>query len=158
MARATRATRPLVGQRCDDDVPMRILALAAAADSIDAGYYVVNDLSIDAIHRFESDLLTRLQGLLGHLAGELSQGRSATGTNPTHVHPDLAFAGAATGSLQHCTDQLIYGLRGSTSSPYKESYTFSVSFDSKDSVLHVMPREGERNAERVPDPLDEGLC
>ena len=120
----------LVGQYCDNDAPVRVLALTATVDPFDVVDYVVDDLSINPIHRFKRDLLARLQSLLGHLAGELSKGCSSTGTNPTHVHTDLALTSAATGSLQHCADEFIYGLRGSTSASYKEAYAFSISFDS----------------------------
>jgi len=136
---------------------MWILALAAARYPIDVGDYVVDDLSINTIHGFEGSLVARLQSLLGNSSSEVSQGRSPTGADTTHIDADLSFTRATTGSLQHRPYQFVYGLGCSTSSTYKQSYSFSISFNPHDAVLDVMPGERQGNAERVCDPADERL-
>lgn len=50
----------LVGQHRDDDAPMRILALATTVDLVDVGHGIVDDLSINTIHRLESDVFARV--------------------------------------------------------------------------------------------------
>ena len=74
---------------------MGVLALAAALDLLNVSDDIVNDLPIKPIHRLEGDLLTRFDGLLGHLLSELSQSCRPTGTDPTHIHTNLAFSRGA---------------------------------------------------------------
>ena len=136
---------------------MWILALAAACDPINVRDHIVDDLSINTIHGFEGDVVTRFRGLLGHPSSELSQGRRPAGADPAHVDADLSLSRAATRSLQYCPNQFIYSLSCDTTSSYKKSNVFSVSFNPHNAILHVVPREREGDAKRIRNPPDESL-
>ena len=84
-----------VGLYSDDHASVRVLTLTATLYLLNVSDGIVNDLSINTIHRLKGDLLTRFDGLLGHLSSEISQSCRSTGTNPTHVHTDLAFSRGA---------------------------------------------------------------